>query len=36
MLRQEAKLAHQTAQDILTEILRTTEVPYKGKRGERA
>ncbi len=31
MLRQEAKLAHQTAQDILTEILRTTEVPYKGK-----
>ncbi len=32
MLRQEAKLAHQTPQDILTEILRTTEVPYKGKR----
>ena len=32
MLRQEAKLAHQTAQDVLTEILRTTEVPYKGKR----
>ncbi len=31
MLRQEAKLAHQTPQDILTEILRTTEVPYKGK-----
>ena len=36
MLRQEAKLAHQTTQDVLTEILRTTEVPYKGKRGERA
>ena len=35
MLRQEAKLAHQTTQDVLTEILRTTEVPYKGKR-ERA
>ncbi len=32
ILRQEAKLAHQTAQDVLTEILRTTEVPYKGKR----
>ena len=32
MLRQEAKLAHQTTQDVLTEILRTTEVPYKGKR----
>lgn len=32
MLRQEAKLAHQTAQDVLGEILRTTEVPYKGKR----
>ncbi len=32
ILRQEAKLAHQTTQDILTEILRTTEVPYKGKR----
>ncbi len=32
MLRQEAKLAHQTTQDILTEILRATEVPYKGKR----
>ncbi len=32
MLRQEAKLAHKTAQDILTEILRTTDVPYKGKR----
>lgn len=31
MLRQEAKLAHQTTQDVLTEILRTTEVPYKGK-----
>ena len=36
MLRQEAKLAHQTTQDVLTEILRTTEVPYKGKRSERA
>jgi len=36
MLRQEAKLAHQTTQDVLTEILRTTEVPYKGKRAERA
>lgn len=32
MLRQEAKLAHQSAQDILTEILRAVEVPYKGKR----
>ncbi len=32
MLRQEAKLAHQTTQDVLTEILRQTEVPYKGKR----
>ncbi len=32
MLRQEAKLAHQTPQDILTEILRSTEVPYKGRR----
>ena len=32
MLRQEAKLAHQTTQDVLSEILRTTEVPYKGKR----
>ena len=36
MLRQEAKLAHQTTQDVLTEILRTTEVPYKGKRSDRA
>lgn len=36
MLRQEAKLAHQTAQDVLSEILRTTEVPYKGKRGAKA
>ena len=35
MLRQEAKLAHQTTQDVLTEILRTTEVPYKGKHSER-
>ncbi len=33
MLRQEAKLAHQTTLDVLGEILRTTEVPYKGKRG---
>ena len=32
MLRQEAKLAHQTTQDVLSEILRTTEVPYKGTR----
>ncbi len=32
ILRQEAKLAHQTTQDVLTEILRTTEVPYKGRR----
>ena len=32
MLRQEAKLAHQTTQDVLSEILRTTEGPYKGKR----
>ena len=32
MLRQEAKLAHQTTQDVLSEIRRTTEVPYKGKR----
>ena len=31
-LRQEAKLTHQTATEILGEILRTTEVPYKGKR----
>ena len=32
MLRQEAKLERMTADEILTEILRTTEVPYKGKR----
>lgn len=32
MLSQEARLARQTANDILGEILRTTEVPYKGKR----
>ena len=32
MLRQEAKLAHQTTMDVLSEILRSTEVPYKGKR----
>jgi len=36
MLRQEAKLAHKTAQDILTEILQTTDVPYKGKRNGNA
>ena len=36
MLRQEAKLAHQTTMDVLSEILRTTEVPYKGKRGVKA
>ena len=36
MLRQEAKLAHQTTVDVLTEILRTTDVPYKGKRGAKA
>ncbi len=32
MLRQEAKLTHQTAQEVLGDILRSTEVPYKGKR----
>ena len=32
MLRQEAKLANQSADDVLTEILRTTDVPYHGKR----
>ena len=32
MLRQEAKLGNTSANDILTEILRTTAVPYKGKR----
>ena len=31
-LSQEARLAHKSASDILGEILRTTEVPYKGKR----
>ena len=31
-LRQEARLSHQTPVEILTEILRSTEVPYKGKR----
>ena len=36
MLRQEAKLAHQTTLDVLGEILRTTEVPYKGKRAAKA
>lgn len=32
MLRQEAKLANQSADDILVEILRSTDVPYHGKR----
>lgn len=32
MLRQEAKLANQSADDVLNEILRTTDVPYHGKR----
>ncbi|MBQ9080121.1 MAG: MoxR family ATPase [Clostridia bacterium] len=32
MLRQEAKLANQSADDILVDILRSTDVPYKGKR----
>ncbi len=32
MLRQEAKLSNQSADSILGEILRTTDVPYKGKR----
>jgi hypothetical protein len=32
MLRQEAKLAHKSTLDVLNEILRATEVPYKGKR----
>ena len=32
MLSQEARLAHRTANDILGEILRSTDVPYKGKR----
>ncbi|MBQ7315598.1 MAG: MoxR family ATPase [Clostridia bacterium] len=36
MLRQEAKLAHQSTMDVLSEILRTTEVPYKGKRNAKA
>ena len=36
MLRQEAKLAHQSTMDVLSEILRTTEVPYKGKRAAKA
>ncbi len=31
-LSQEARLARKTAGDVLGEILRTTEVPYKGKR----
>ena len=31
-LSQEARLSHQSANDILGEILRSTEVPYKGKR----
>lgn len=32
MLRQEAKLANQSADEVITEILRTTDVPYHGKR----
>jgi hypothetical protein len=32
MLRQEAKLANQGADEILVDILRSTDVPYKGKR----
>ena len=36
MLKQEAKLNHITANDVLGEILRTTEVPYKGKRDTKA
>lgn len=32
ILRQEAKLDRVTADDVLTEILRRTEAPYKGKR----
>ena len=32
ILKQEAKLDHITAEDVLTEILRRTEAPYKGKR----
>lgn len=32
MLKQEAKLERLTADDILTEILRRTDAPYKGKR----
>ncbi len=32
VLKQEAKLAHVSANDILTEILHTTEVPFKAKR----
>jgi MoxR-like ATPases len=32
ILKQEAKLDRLTAEDILTEILRRTEAPYKGKR----
>lgn len=32
MLKQEARLGHVTADEILSEVLRTTEVPYKGKR----
>ncbi len=32
MLRQEAKLANQSTDDVLNEILRTTDVPYHGKR----
>ncbi|HOA85640.1 MAG TPA: MoxR family ATPase, partial [Bacillota bacterium] len=32
ILRQEAKLSNQSADSILSEILRSTDVPYKGKR----
>lgn len=32
MIKQEAKLGNLSAEGILTEILRTTDVPYKGKR----
>lgn len=32
MLRQEAKLANQSTDDVLNEILRMTDVPYHGKR----
>ena len=32
ILSQEAKLERITVDEVLTEILRTTDVPYKGKR----